>query len=176
MCRDGHRASCRYSADLPSCSRFCSSAMTPVALCEGIPPLNPWVRRDTCPILLFSTPALQAPCIGPPLTVGPPLKPRTPCPLQCDKCPDNANCTVLGLPWATLPTPGYWHSGPRSPNIKECTNPDACTGSQDWPRQVRAYAWLWARRPMPVRVRLYLVTGRGTCVRACMRGPLRWAS
>ncbi|GIL93655.1 hypothetical protein Vretifemale_21055 [Volvox reticuliferus] len=31
----------------------------------------------------------------------------------CDTCPDNANCSLAGVPWATLPKPGYWHSGPR---------------------------------------------------------------
>ncbi|GIL85472.1 hypothetical protein Vretifemale_13977 [Volvox reticuliferus] len=53
----------------------------------------------------------------------------------CDTCPDNANCSLAGVPWATLPKPGYWHSGPRSPNILACVHGDACESSKKWPRQ-----------------------------------------
>ncbi|GIL60525.1 hypothetical protein Vafri_15071 [Volvox africanus] len=53
----------------------------------------------------------------------------------CDTCPDNANCSLAGIPWATLPKSGYWHSGPRSPNIIACVYGAACESTKDWPRQ-----------------------------------------
>ena len=33
---------------------------------------------------------------------------------SCDACPDYANCSGGAL---LLPTPGYWHSAPRSPQV-----------------------------------------------------------
>ncbi|KXZ48361.1 hypothetical protein GPECTOR_28g768 [Gonium pectorale] len=40
-----------------------------------------------------------------------------PASLLCDPCPPNADCTLAGLPWATAPLDGFWHSGPYSPNM-----------------------------------------------------------
>ncbi|KAG2432767.1 hypothetical protein HYH02_012899 [Chlamydomonas schloesseri] len=54
---------------------------------------------------------------------------------ECDNCPDNANCSVEGHPWITLPEDGYWHSGPRSTNIMACVVEEACSGSDIWPRE-----------------------------------------
>ncbi|GLI60388.1 hypothetical protein VaNZ11_002398 [Volvox africanus] len=60
----------------------------------------------------------------------------------CDTCPDNANCSLAGLPWATLPKSGYWHSGPRSPNILACVYGAACESTKDWPRQDKMARYL----------------------------------
>ncbi|KAG2453407.1 hypothetical protein HYH02_001630 [Chlamydomonas schloesseri] len=60
----------------------------------------------------------------------------------CDACPDNANCTVLGYPWVTLPEDGYWKSGPYSPNMVECAVEDACKGTDTWDRQANLTAYM----------------------------------
>ncbi|KAG2424642.1 hypothetical protein HXX76_014367 [Chlamydomonas incerta] len=54
---------------------------------------------------------------------------------ECDDCPDNANCSVEGHPWITLPEDGYWHSGPRSTNIMACVVSEACSSTDAWPRE-----------------------------------------
>jgi hypothetical protein len=42
----------------------------------------------------------------------------------CDKCPDNANCSLGHL---IVPLPGFWHSSLNSTRIHRCPRGDSCT-------------------------------------------------